>query len=497
MTATLSPLRGASAAPEDASHRLSDLRLGLFARMWALAALFHLAGNAREALAPGLTTLAVVQLLVGASAIWVLLRPRRVAALISLCVLVPLSAWFEAPVVGNHWVLAAVVSLAFMASVLLARRDPGSDAGSRIWQLFSPTARLVFLIAYGFAAFAKLNSGFFNPEVSCAVFYHDQLMGSWGLTGLQVAGNPVLGRAVAAAAVAVELSVPVLLAVPRLRRKGLLLALAFHWLLALDLHQHFWDFSAVLFAGFFLFADDEQVDALVAALRRLRDGIRRPTRRALSGFGLIVAAVVTVGSVTPTSSVPVRVLPVLLGHAGWMLLGTGLLILVARSTAGTRASPDRRAFRIPSAALLVLPLLVALNGLTPYLELKTGFGWNMYSNLRTVAGETNHFLTPATLDVTGLQRDQVTILDSSDPKLAASSAQHYTMVWSELREYAASNPEASITYRRGNRTYEVPRAGDVPQLVGGMSVLSRRLQPFRLVDQSAAERCLTHFTAGR
>ncbi|MBW3536994.1 MAG: hypothetical protein KY395_04375, partial [Actinobacteria bacterium] len=62
-------------------------------------------------------------------------------------------------------------------------------------------------------AFAKLNSGFFDPEVSCAVFYHDQLVGSWGLSSLGVAGDPVLGRLVAIAAVVIELSVPVLLVV--------------------------------------------------------------------------------------------------------------------------------------------------------------------------------------------------------------------------------------------------------------------------------------------
>lgn len=34
--------------------------------------------------------------------------------------------------------------------------------------------------------------------------------------------------------------------------------------------------------------------------------------------------------------------------------------------------------------MLLVPVLVVFNGLTPYLELKTGFGWNMHSNLRTV-----------------------------------------------------------------------------------------------------------------
>jgi hypothetical protein len=68
----------------------------------------------------------------------------------------------------------------------------------------------------------------------------------------------------------VELSVPVLLVLRRSRRWGLLLALGFHWSLALDLAQHFWDFSSVLFAGFLLFTDDRQVDHVTGALTRAR-----------------------------------------------------------------------------------------------------------------------------------------------------------------------------------------------------------------------------------
>ena len=53
-------------------------------------------------------------------------------------------------------------------------------------------------------------------------------------------------------------------------------------------------------------------------------------------------------------------------------------------------APARHALRVGHVVFLLVPLLVVANGLTPYLELKTGFGWNMYANLRTVDGESNH-----------------------------------------------------------------------------------------------------------
>lgn len=179
--------------------------------------------------------LAVVQALVGAAAIAVMFLPRRELPLVLLCLSVPVSAWFEAPMVGNHWVLATGVCLAYLsAAVVVAARGHRGDQ-MRTWSMFAPAGRLVLLIAYGFAAFSKLNTGFFDPVTSCAVFYQDQLVSSWGLSALSVAGTDGVGRGVAVGAAVVELSVPLLLLMARTRRWGILLAMSFHWMLAMDL----------------------------------------------------------------------------------------------------------------------------------------------------------------------------------------------------------------------------------------------------------------------
>lgn len=83
-----------------------------------------------------------------------------------------------------------------------------------------------------------------------------------------------MGVALAVAAAVLELSVAALLAWPRTRRWGLLVAVPFHWLLALDFTQHFWDFSSVLFAAFLLFADDTVMDGVGARLAALRAAVR-------------------------------------------------------------------------------------------------------------------------------------------------------------------------------------------------------------------------------
>lgn len=426
---------GVGSARPRASH---ERRATLFALTWGLVTLFHLAGNAR----PSFDTLVhpVVQFALGVVALVVCLAPCRRGPLLVLCALVPISAWLEAPFVGNHWVLAAALSMVYLMSRLVVSVS-SRRTGRRwhAWELFAPTARLVLLGAYAFAGFAKLNSGFFDTATSCAVFYQDQIVGSWGLSQLSVEGLGWPSLAVVLAAAAVELSVPVLLVLRRSRRWGLLLALGFHWSLALDLAQHFWDFSSVLFAGFLLFADDRQVDHVTDALTRARDRTRASVWMILVTVGVAAGAVVTV-SAAIAGPHPLHVVAVLLGHGAWMTLGTGILVLIAVATLRIRPAPERRALRAPAAVMLLVPVLVVFNGLTPYLELKTGFGWNMYSNLHTVGGETNHLLVPATLDLSGAQLDLVEVLETSDPALAPLIDSQYAVVSSEAARVCGPAP---------------------------------------------------------
>ncbi len=68
-----------------------------------------------------------------------------------------------------------------------------------------------------------------------------------------------------------------------------------------------------------------------------------------------------------------------------------------------------------------------LNGLSTYLELKTGYAWNMYSNLETVNGQSNHLLVPGTLALSGVQRDLVRIEATNDRGLALYVTERYDL----------------------------------------------------------------------
>ena len=64
-------------------------------------------------------------------------------------------------------------------------------------------------------------------------------------------------------------------------------------------------------------------------------------------------------------------------------------------------------------------LVTVLNGLTAYTEVKTAYSFNMYANLITSEGESNHYLARSTLPLRNGYDGPVEILESSDDGLNA------------------------------------------------------------------------------
>ena len=376
--------------------------LPLFSVLWALAAVWHLLGNTRTASLP-----AQALLLVGAAL--VLARPGRVGPLAVLAVGGVVTMWSEAPVLGNHWLLAALVDFAllFAVAVGMVRRrwsDP-LDLADR----FLPVARWCLLGFYFFASFAKLNSAFFDRSVSCATFYFRESTDSIGLDALQLNGSAGVQWAVIVATAAIELSIPWLLLFRRTRAIGVVVGLAFHSVLALDRTHQFFDFSSVLAALFILFlptASGRWVGERVGSVRArlvLRNE-RAPTivRAALVAVPVIAGLAVVLDRLTPHQALEV-------GWASWQLMALAMLAATLLFLRQHPPAPARHALRLGHVAYVLVPLLVFLNGLTPYLEVKTGFGWNMYANLRTVDGDSNHFVVRRTLPLTDAQAEPVEI----------------------------------------------------------------------------------------
>ena len=454
----------------------------LFSVLWALAAVWHLLGNPT-----GASGWSQGLLVAGVAA--VLLRPGAPAALGALALAGLITVWDEAPVIGNHWLLAGFVNLGIVGAVLtgVLRRRPHDrlDLANRVL----PMARLSLLGFYAFAAFAKLNTDFFDRSVSCAVVFYRESTDSLGLTGLQLGGAAWVEHLVIVATVAIEVSIPILLLLPRTRRVGVVVALVFHELLALDRSHQFFDFQAVVYPLFLLFLPAscgawvaERVGSVRARLALRGGQVPQRVHLVLAAVPVAVGLLVALDALSRSEALQV-------GWWPWQVYAAVTVVAVVRFLRQERVAPA--VLLIPHHALFaVVPLLVVLNGLTPYLELKTGFAWNMYANLRTVDGETNHLLLPGTLPLTSEHADLVEIVDTDDAGLARYAASDYALTWRALRTYLSDRPDVRITYRRGGETVRLDRAGDDPELVRPVPGWRDKIQLFRAVDLRSPERCV-------
>ncbi|MFZ6002395.1 MAG: hypothetical protein ACOYXM_00535 [Actinomycetota bacterium] len=463
--------------------------LALFSVLWALAAAWHLLGNTTTAPAWAQAVLTIGIALA-------LVRPGAVLPLAVLAAGGLITMWEEAPLLGNHWLLAGFVNVAILLAVGVGvARGRAGDRADLAHRLF-PVARLCLVGFYMFAAFSKLNSAFFDRSVSCAVFFFRESTDSLGLGAVQLDGASWLEWVVIIGTVAIELAIPVLLVVQRTRHAGVVLGLVFHAVLALDRTHQFFDFSAVLYALFVLFLPTsagtwvaERIGSIRARLALRGEGLAERVHLGLVAVPTVLSLLVVLDVATLDRGADI----------GWWPWQGSAVLVIGMTGAFLRqnGSPEPRYLRPHHLAFAVVPLLVVLNGLTPYLELKTGYGWNMYSNLRTVDGDSNHLLVRRTLPLTDEQSDLVEILSTSSPGLRHYAQADYALTWRQLRQFLAVHPDVRISYRRGGRTVSLERASDDPELVDAAPEWREKVQLFRAIDLREPERCVPAFGPAR
>ncbi len=294
----------------------------------------------------------------------------------------------------------------------------------------------------------------------------------------------------------IELSIPLLLILPATRRAGVLLALAFHAVLALDQSHQFFDFSSALFALFFLFLPSTAGTWVIERIGSMRARLALRSERLPERVHLALVALAVIAGLAVSLDALTRSMALEVGWWPWQLYAAGVIVLVARFSLQDRSRASVRL--VPHHPLfLLVPLVVVLNGLSPYLELKTGYAWNMYSNLRTVDGETNHLLLPRTFPLTDEQDDPVRIIDTNAGGLAYYAARDYGLTWRQLQTYLADRPGVAITYERGGERVALERAGDRSELVEPVPPWREKLQLFRAIDLTSPERCVPAFGPAR
>ncbi|WP_028936225.1 hypothetical protein [Pseudonocardia spinosispora] len=393
------------------------------------------------------------------------------------------------PDAANHTVVSLFVALGFGAAALHVwatrrARQGDEDFLVRWFRAARTPVGLVLLVVYLFTVFDKINTAFFDPATSCA----GTLLGDlFTKNGLGFAIPPVMVQGAAIGTVLVEATILALLAVPRCRRWGLLLGIGFHLVLA---PATFWDFSTTVFALYLLFVPTRVFAGLVGRSDRTR-------RIALVAFGIHLLMAIVAGLTGARSGPHAAVWHVLIVVA-WYVSVLPLLVQLLRACFADRGPAT--GYRPRPVVLLLVPLLVFVNGLAPYLGLKTVASFSMFSNLHTEQGRTNHLVPGlASLQVIPYLRDTVTLTtvdlhtDSDDDVVVepqwATETPPTTIPWLELRRTVADWRDGGVSnvhleFQRGGVPHVVDNALTDPELGAPLPWWQHRLLAFRALTSA-------------
>lgn len=409
----------------------------IFAILWAIATLFHLANSSvfDSELNYALLTLA---------AFVVVIKPSLPSFLI-LILLQVFDAIYRMPITTNHWIFTTFVNISILHVLLyliLKNRSFFIKDGDLI-KAFGPVIRVEVIILYFFTAFHKLNSGFFNTDTSCAT----DLLLSQDIAWL-VPVTPNILSANAYAVVILEFLIPTFLCFRKTRNVAIIAGVFFHGVLAYNTHNAFYDFSSMIFAAYFLFCPPSFSERIVIAFDRFRssfsDRLKQFTVPKLLIFiTVIIALIAVIYFLNKDLTSPKTVHLCFFWSVFFILYLTTFIWIVREGEKGYASN----GFSFGHASFIIMPVIVFLNGFSPYLGLKTENSFSMFSNLRTEGGTSNHYIMPSTLQIFNYQKDVVEILSSTDPTLQKLADHEQLMVLSDFRNYVIRKKPAEVHYR--------------------------------------------------
>lgn len=337
-------------------------------------------------------------LAVGVLAVWTLLKPSSLLRSVTFFAGLLVAIVIRMPFVANHTFFESLVLITVLTCFVSSQEA--------FYERFAPLLRLEVLAIYFWAAFHKLNTGFFDDRISCAtvqLFEIKSVIPFLPTPEWFISINPYL-------TLLIEGLIPILLVIPRTRIYGLIVGLCFHGMLGLGYPS----FSVLMYSFLSLFvppASYDRISATVGGLWR-----RIPYRDRLSG------PVIQLGLVLSTLSI----LWVFIGGGdeGTFLFSKEGLYLILSVVLGiaflyfvVRLKPigidDKLTFLPQMKWLLILPAIVILNGVLPHVGAKNIQAMAMFSNLQTEGGKTNHLLFPASWQLSDNLKDLVSIRSSN------------------------------------------------------------------------------------
>jgi hypothetical protein len=332
-------------------------------------------------------------------------------------------------------------------------------------------------VFYLFTGIWKSNAGFVDPQYSCGALSWARLVGQFPFlpdgTGVRYA--------VMAFTLVLEYLGPALLLIPTTRTAMAVFFFLFHAVLSLDVQQNYQNFSWAMAPLLSLFLPDDTWTRVAQRLSRWDDVSRYVRLNLVFGHALLLAvAFASSFRVADAHFQPHWV-------ARWTTATVCYHLLLAAMAAAAGLVRGSTARTTGARAAWVFLVLVTLNGASPVIGFKNRNAWQMYSNVRIEAEASNHWFLPPSLDLFGLERDVVEILDANDAILLAQTReQGLQLTWWDFRVYLDENPTTQVRYRRGGQTYVISSPTDRPE---PPPRLLRKVVWFRPVGEPVARQC--------
>jgi len=472
----------------EARSQTSFTLYSLFAWLWAMGIIWHYMRPKHGHLVGWADLLVVV------AAILVLVRPQNLYFLLATAVTGMLAFLLTLPSSSNHWTMQFLFHAAMCISfAALAFRRKSLELDSRDWfDSFRPALCLLILILYTFAALHKMNSGYFSQHSYALRLYRDIVYGEHMLAFTHLfPTQDALLAILPHLSILIELAIPLLLFFRRTRLIAILIGISFHCLLSLKEYPPGTDFPTLLGAAYILFLPPSSIDIIRASiLDRVRSSGIYQLFKSLVVPAILLAAIFVplLYSLPRHSSVDWFTFANLKSThwAAYMVTYFALavfLLFKLRSPDYNMGHSILPGVQHPHIALIALAFFL---GMSPYLGLRTGGAFAMFSNLETEGNFYNHFFMPPGLQVFDYQK-QVCVIETSAEDIPTSALTGKLLTYYNFRKLTRRNPDASIIYTFEGERVELERIADKPELVAAPDFFERYYLVFHKTDWDKKE----------
>lgn len=339
-------------------------------------------------------------------AVLTVIKPSSLKRSITLYVLLLIYTSIKLPRLPNHSVFAAIVMLSILTSFIFSRIKYRNEfTQTKYYEVFAPAVRMQIIVLYFWAAFHKLNKGFFDKLISCATIQIFNIKNT--LTFLPTPEWLIISNSYLT--LIIETAIPVLLVINKTRIYGLILGLLFHFILGF----RYPGFTILVFAFLSLFIPNSSYEFIKSEITEIYDKFINFISKwsnyydwkksKLDSYLFHIVWAVFILYVIQIFMRGDTLNYFIISRAGLYLIVCLLIFMLFFKfviiNKNYKTVSNNLSIIPVNPVLIIFPALVFINGLAPHIGLKNIQSMAMFSNLRTGGGTTNHYIIPASFQI--------------------------------------------------------------------------------------------------